>query len=70
MEAVFCRWGFAKKDNGKRGFCITLIALSGHHLTYVFDEEIEKHLEDLEELKNSIAEFLKIVKGEADLGYA
>ena len=70
MEAVFCEWGFARRENGKRGFAITLITLDGIRVTYIFEEDIEKHLSDLENLANDIREFLKVVRGETDTGYA
>ena len=69
MEAVFCEWGFARRENGKRGFAITLITLDGIRVTYIFEEDIEKHLTDLENLANDIREFLKIVKRETNMGY-
>ena len=70
MEAVFCEWGFAKREDGKRGFAITLITVDGIRVTYIFEEDIEKHLSDLENLANDIREFLKVVRGETDTGYA
>ena len=70
MEAVFCEWGFARRENGKRGFAITLITVDGIRVTYIFEEDIEKHLSDLENLANDIREFLKVVRGETDTGYA
>jgi len=69
MQATFCQWGFAEREDGKKGFAITLISLEGFSLTYIFQEDIEEHLKDLEALVNSISEFLKVVKGETDLGY-
>ena len=70
MQAIFCEWGFAKREDGKRGFAITLITLDGIRVTYIFEEDIEKHLTDLENLANDIREFLKVVRGETDTGYA
>ena len=70
MEAVFCEWGFARRENGKRGFAITLKSLDGITLTYIFEEDIEEHMKDLEKLASDIREFLKLVKGETDMGYA
>jgi len=69
MEAVFCEWGFARRENGKRGFAITLITVDGIRVTYVFAEDVEKHLEDLEKLASDIRKFLKLIKG-FDAGYA
>jgi len=69
MQAVLCEWGFARKKNGKRGFAITLRTIDGTSITYIFEEDIEKHLKDLEDLVKSIREFLKLVKGETDIGY-
>ena len=67
MIAVFCNWGFARREDGKRGFAITLTSLEGHSLTYIFEEE---QLKDLENLMKDIGEFIKLVKGENKVGYA
>jgi len=69
MLATFCEWGFAKREDGKRGFAITLITLDGISVTYIFEEDVEKHLKDLENLANDIREFLKSVGKETDVGY-
>ena len=69
MLATFCEWGFAKREDGKRGFAITLITLDGISVTYIFEEDVEEHLTDLENLVRDIEKFLKLVKGETDIGY-